>query len=566
MPLGWPRVLLPVAVCAAVLMPASATYADEPEGVPIAAPAAPAAPTGLVVTPGAGRLDLVWTAPADDGGTPVGDYEVTATAPDEPVAAVLAQGTAAAVEGLKNGVTYDVRVVAHNAAGSSEAATGLGTPRTTPPAPVITKVVPGDAAATVTWASKGDGGAPVLEYVVRSSPGNGLARVTGGTTTATVHGLLNGYLTTFTVTAVNVAGAGAPSAPSGGVVPRLAAKLGVVTQPAAAVTYGTTTSVRASLTGPGGVGLPGGLVELWAKVYPKTTYARVDAGTTDGTGRITLTTTLRANASLLLRHPPGTFAAADVPVRAVTVAPRLGAAPSATTVLVNDRLTVRGSVAPAQPVGAAVRLQRRSSTGWLTVASGTMTTSSAYRVSWRPERVGTYALRVIRPAGTGRALGKSAAWSQRVRAENATDIARDIAADGGIALDSVHVSGRVDLAHAKQNIVDVAAGRLARRSSYENAPGGYTTLDRRLLRALRRMGARGRVTVSEIAGGSHSRGSTHYYGRGLDIRSVNGVPVRRGTSYRLAVEACRVYGASRVFHPAYDPYGGHQGHVHCDWT
>ncbi len=81
----------------------------------------------------------------------------------------------------------------------------------------------------------------------------------------------------------------------------------------------------------------------------------------------------------------------------------------------------------------------------------------------------------------------------------------------------------------------------------------------------RKGGARGKVTVSEIAGGSHSSRSTHYYGRGLDVNWVDGRHVARGSGYSMAVEACRAAGASRVFHPAYDPYGGHQGHVHCDW-
>jgi hypothetical protein len=194
-----------------------------------------------------------------------------------------------------------------------------------------------------------------------------------------------------------------------------------------------------------------------------------------------------------------------------------------------------------------------------------MTSTTAYRVAWKPGTPGSYPLRVMKPADAAHAAGASQTWTQRVLAETTADVAKAILAIGRIKLETTHSSGVRDSANARQNVLDVAAGRLARRSSYENAPGGYTTLDIRLLRALRRMGRLGSVTVTEISGGSHSRGSTHYSGRGLDISWVNGVHVYPGTNYRMAVDACRQYGAVRVFNPAYDPYGGHSNHVHCDW-
>jgi hypothetical protein len=91
-------------------------------------------------------------------------------------------------------------------------------------------------------------------------------------------------------------------------------------------------------------------------------------------------------------------------------------------------------------------------------------------------------------------------------------------------------------------------------------------VDPQVLRALRGMGIRGSVTVSEIAGGSHAPGSAHYAGEALDIRYVNGVHVAPGSSYGLAVDTCRAYGAHHIYYPAYDPVGGHQNHVHCDWA
>lgn len=58
----------------------------------------------------------------------------------------------------------------------------------------------------------------------------------------------------------------------------------------------------------------------------------------------------------------------------------------------------------------------------------------------------------------------------------------------GITLATVHSSGVVDQANARQNIADMAAGGPAHRSSYGTAPGGVVMLDGRLLRGIARPG------------------------------------------------------------------------------
>lgn len=530
----------------------------------------PDAPTSLVAEPADRALGVSWSVPASSGGTALTLYEVRAVPQDPyvatpPAVVVDAATPVATVPGLVNGVTYDVAVTARNAVGASLAASAAATPRTVPAAPRVTDVTAGNARAVVTWsAPPADGGSPVTSYTVTATPGGTVVSVPGGTRTATVTRLANGTPVTFTVKAVNAAGPGAASAPGATVVPRLPARIAVVTQPAASVVYGSASAVVASLSA-AGVALPGQRIELFAQVRPSTTWRRVAAGTTGSTGHVMLRTTLPATAALRLHHPAGVALAPDVAVRAVSVKTRVTAYPTSSRIRLGQTLTVRGNVAPAHPVGSVVRLQRYVSGEWRTVTSGRMTTSTAYRVSFRPGAVASYAMRVVRPADAAHATGASALWRQTVAPENARDVALDIRADSGIALDGTHLSGFVDRAHAKANVVDVSEGQLARRSAYQNGPGGFTALDLRMLKALRRMGAVGRVTVSEIAGGSHSRGSLHYSGRAIDVRSVNGVPIRRGSSYGLVLDACRAYGAARIFHPRYDPYGGHQGHVHCDW-
>lgn len=531
----------------------------------------PDAPTSVVVTPADRALNVSWYVPASAGGTAVTGYEVRATpavagVAVPPAVPVAAGTTSARVPGLLNGVAYDVGVVAVNAVGRSLPGLAGGTPRTVPGAPVIDGVFVGDARAVVRWtAPDDDGGAAIESFAIKASSGGTVVNVPADARRAPVTKLPNGVPTTFSVVAVNAAGSSAADV-SAAVTPRKPGRLVVVTPPAAKVRYGSTTGVGAALVDSAGAGIAGQPVELLAKVVPSTTWRRVAYGTTGSTGRLVLRATLPANAALRLHHPPTSVGAPDVTVRSVAVAPRVSAAVSDTRVRVGQPVTVRGGIVPAHAAGSGVLLQRYSSGAWRTLATGRMTSTTTYRVTFTPGTVNSNLMRVVKASHADHAAGKSPAWRQVVDPENAADIARDIRDDRGVSLETTHDSGIADRANPRQNIVDVADGRLARRSAYQNAPGGYTTLDRRMLRALRWMGLNGSITVSEIAGGSHSRGSTHYYGRGLDISWVNGVHVSPSSDYGLAVRACRLFGAVRVFHPRYDPVGGHSRHVHCDWA
>jgi (2Fe-2S) ferredoxin len=175
-------------------------------------------------------------------------------------------------------------------------------------------------------------------------------------------------------------------------------------------------------------------------------------------------------------------------------------------------------------------------------------------------------MRVLLPATSHLVASPSASWVLRVDPENAADIAQAILRDHGITEATVHSSGVSDRATARWNIVDLAAGRQARRSSYQNAPGGSTRVDVRLLAALRSMGGRMSLSVSEISGGSHAPHSAHYDGEALDINVINGRHVGGGASYSAVVSTCRAFGATAVYSPSYDPYGGHNNHVHCEWS
>ncbi|WP_433719009.1 hypothetical protein ACQP2Y_31655 [Actinoplanes sp. CA-051413] len=155
------------------------------------------------------------------------------------------------------------------------------------------------------------------------------------------------------------------------------------------------------------------------------------------------------------------------------------------------------------------------------------------------------------------AQGHVARWANGVSvstgSNGATEQANAILANRNITLQTVHVSGVADNAHARQNIVDTANGLQAARSNYGGAPGGRVSLDPRMLTALRQIGAEGALRVSEIAGGSHSTGSRHYAGRAFDLDQYG------GRSTTTIVNRCRQLGATLAQFES-------GNHVHCEWT
>jgi hypothetical protein len=95
--------------------------------------AVPSAPTGVSAQEDSKSARVNWTAPSDDGGSPVTGYTVTpydggvAQTPTQ----VAASATSAAVTGLNNGTSYTFRVTATNSAGpgAASAASNAVTPR-----------------------------------------------------------------------------------------------------------------------------------------------------------------------------------------------------------------------------------------------------------------------------------------------------------------------------------------------------------------------------------------------------------------------------------------------------
>ena len=153
---------------------------------------------------------------------------------------------------------------------------------------------------------------------------------------------------------------------------------------------------------------------------------------------------------------------------------------------------------------------------------------------------------------------------------NRAQLAAQIRDSSRITLATNHpVSGKIDNAYARNNIVDTANGLGASRFSYycsdsgTYAPGGRVFLSTALLQGIINMSSTYTMFVTEIAGACHSPGSRHYNGVAFDIGTINGVTVTSSNPYYSAfMSKCSSLGATEILGPG---DRGHDTHVHCAW-
>ncbi|MBF7092865.1 hypothetical protein IUY40_15120 [Flavobacterium sp. ALJ2] len=102
-------------------------------------------------------------------------------------------------------------------------------------------------------------------------------------------------------------------------------------------------------------------------------------------------------------------------------------------------------------------------------------------------------------------------------------LAEKIIKGGRVTFANSHVSGIIDKAMALDNINDTSLGFDAKRSSYQNAPGGTVEILCEILYILYELSKVYKLNISEIAGASHSKNSYHYKGVAIDINIIDGV-------------------------------------------
>lgn len=187
------------------------------DGTVVEEDTAPGAPASLEAAAGVEKVSLTWSAPANDGGSPVTGYVVQKSFDGVVWTDVdTVEGTSLEVTGLTGGIPVPFRVAAVNAIGRgdwSEVVTA------TPESPIVAPSAPAGPTATagvekvsLAWAAPAeDGGAEVTGYVVQKSldgvDWTDLDTVTG--TSLEVTGLTGGTPVHFRVAAVNSAGRGA---------------------------------------------------------------------------------------------------------------------------------------------------------------------------------------------------------------------------------------------------------------------------------------------------------------------------------------------------------------------
>lgn len=198
--------------------PEESGRSNEASATPGGAPTVPGPPRDLNATAGNATVILTWSAPTDDGGSPITNYYIYRGIVSggevflDSVADVLTYTDTA----VMNGVTYYYQVSAKNDAGegplADEASATPNAPQTPPEAPESLVATAGDGRVTLTWsAPPDDGGSPITNYNVYRgivSGGELILETVGNVLTYTDTLVINGVTYYYKVSAKNDVGEG----------------------------------------------------------------------------------------------------------------------------------------------------------------------------------------------------------------------------------------------------------------------------------------------------------------------------------------------------------------------
>jgi GH25 family lysozyme M1 (1,4-beta-N-acetylmuramidase) len=280
-----------------------------------------------------------------------------------------------------------------------------------PGAPIQVHASPGMRSATLSWLPGDAGTSGITGYQVVASPGGQVVNVGGLTTHATVTGLTNGTSYTFTVTATNAVGAGAPSV-SNAVVPATPTAL-TISAPSS-VASGAPIDVRGVLTSTdGSTPVSGAAVTVATRPHGGGAWTDVATLTTDDAGAVS--TTVSATRSIDVRMSyagaPGLLPTSTVTT--VLVRRAVAAQLSTNRTRVRHAVTLSGSVTPSAG-GVTVVRQGFFDGAWHTWA--VTHTGAAGRFSFRivPTVRTVDIYRVVVRTSDGRTLGVSKVMRLRV--------------------------------------------------------------------------------------------------------------------------------------------------------
>ena len=183
----------------------------------------PGVPNSPVVTARNQNLAVRWQPPSNEGSTPISEYRVLWKGAGEDYddsacshrrVTVSASGKLLAYIGpLRNGDSYDVRVIAVNVSGSGSPADTSGTPAAIPGRPLGLGAFSIDGGLHLAWDTPWNGGSPITEYRIQWKGTGQEYSETDRQATATVTsrsheiaGLTNGAKYTVRVIALNANG------------------------------------------------------------------------------------------------------------------------------------------------------------------------------------------------------------------------------------------------------------------------------------------------------------------------------------------------------------------------
>ena len=177
----------------------------------------PGAPTNVVPVGSDSTIDLTWSAPTNNGGTPIIDYRVYRGTSSGSLALLTSIGSATAAyqdTTVTNGTTYFYAIVAVNGVGDGPQSAEASTfPRTVPAAPQSVEALPFKGQVDLTWtAPANNGGDTITDYrIYRGTTSGSLTYLFNTGSASTLY--QDTSVTDFTryyyaVSAVNSAGEG----------------------------------------------------------------------------------------------------------------------------------------------------------------------------------------------------------------------------------------------------------------------------------------------------------------------------------------------------------------------
>jgi hypothetical protein len=203
------------------------TSAPSASSSPLLMAAAPDAPTSVSATNNTtlGSVTISWIAPANNGGSAITGYSVSAS-PGTASCSSTSATTCTITSDLTTGSSYTFSVTATNVVGTSPVDTSSSLLiAAAPGAPTGVTVVagtPGSGTATISWGASSANGSPVTSYTATATDSthvaNGGQSCTTSTTGCSVTGLTVGDSYTFSATATNAVGTSPVSGASNSIV------------------------------------------------------------------------------------------------------------------------------------------------------------------------------------------------------------------------------------------------------------------------------------------------------------------------------------------------------------